>query len=225
MKQSKSIKNIKLFYSFIVDHRMNAFVQNLVTNMLSSKIAGIAKRIWVSEATTKQVMVFAVPLIISYLSKNTTTIEAKQGLLKASQDPRNTVDQDPSDIDSSDASKMLRHIFGWDEHRALDQVASKTGLESHQVSDLVWMIAKYVVWWLWKEKEQEHLDDDGVLGLLNNANQLINSPKTESSWGSDLLWSLLIWAFDKNKDGNYKDDLLQQGAQLLMWKLFWNGKS
>jgi hypothetical protein len=204
---------------------MNTFVQNLVTNMVSSKIEGIAKKMWISEAAAKQAVVFAVPLIISYLSKNTSTAEAKQGLLKATQDPRNTVDQDPNDIDLWDASKMLGHIFGSDTDKALEQVSSKTDLESNQVSDLVWMLAKYVVWWLWKEKEQENLDDDGVVGLLNDANQLMNSSKTENSWGSDLLWSLLVWAFDKNKDGNYKDDLLQQGAQMLMWKLFWNGKS
>lgn len=201
---------------------MNSFIESMITNLVTSKVQWIATKMWVSDSVAKQVAIMAVPLIINYLTKNTTSPEAKQGLMKATQDPRNTITQDPNDIDLGDAAKMLGHIFWWDKEKVVWTLSEKTGLESNQAGDIVGMLAKYVVWGLWEEKKKDNLDDDAILWLLGNANELLNwwSEKKEQNTESDLLWSLLNGALDNNKNGDYKDDLLQQGAQLLMSKFF-----
>lgn len=200
---------------------MNWFLENMLTSVISSKVEWMAQKMWVSDVVARQVVVFAVPLIISYLTKNNQNDDAKQGFLKATQDPRNAIDQNPDAIDLWDATKMLGHIFGWDKEQVVQKLSNKAWTSPDQTNDMIGMIAKYVVWWLGKEKQESQLDDDGLLGLLWDANRAISWWSSESNQWWDMLSSLLTWALDKNKDGDYKDDLLQQWASLLMNKLFW----
>lgn len=203
---------------------MNWFVQQLLMWVISNKVEGIATKMWVSNTVAKQAVALAVPLIITYLFKNSSSEEGKVWLDKALVEHGQEVDQNPNDIDLSDGLKMIGHIFWSDKTQVVDELSQKTGLKPDQATDMMGLLSKYVMWNMGKVKQESWLDADGIVWLLWWAKQVIDTP-SDTNWWSGMVDSLLTMALDKDKDGSYKDDLLSQGAQLLMWKLFGGGKS
>lgn len=189
--------------------------------VISNKIEWLATKMGISSSVAKQGVAFAVPLIITYLFNNSSTNEGKLWLDKALMNHGKEVDQNPNDVDLSDGIKMIGHIFWSDTTQVVDELSQKTWLQPEQATDMMGLLSKYVVGNMGKIKQESWLDADGVVGLLWTAKKVIdNAPSETEEWGG--FDSLLNMAFDKDKDGSYKDDLLEQWAQLLMGKLLGN---
>jgi hypothetical protein len=90
---------------------MNAFIQTMITSLISSKVEKMAASVGISNEVAKKAIAFAVPMIMSKMSDNLATPEGKSSLYEALGQHGKEVDQDGDGLDDNDGHKIATHVF------------------------------------------------------------------------------------------------------------------
>ena len=157
-------------------------------------IAEIANKTGLSGDLSKKAIAAALPMVMGGLSKNADTEEGKKSLDQALENHT-----DETNVDESDGSKILWHIFGNDTSKVSETVAAKAWVTSEQASSITSMLTSSLMGKLWSEKASG----------ANVAEDL--KQDSAAKW---MLTSFL----DSDGDGDIKDDLMNKGMDFLKKK-------
>ena len=100
--------------------------------------------------TNKQILkliTIALPILISYMTKNASKKEGAQSLLGALGQHDNTrkISQQVADADEVDGAKIIGHILGNDEPAVAGNLAKQTGMDPKQVAKVLAIMAPIVL--------------------------------------------------------------------------------
>ena len=103
----------------------------------------VEKKSGVSKETIIRILMVALPLLISYMTKNASKKDGAQSLLGAlgQHTSSQTVSQQIKTADEVDGDKIINHILGSDKKGILSSLAKSTGLNAKQVGTILAMIA------------------------------------------------------------------------------------
>lgn len=103
----------------------------------------VEKKSGVSKETVIRILMVALPLLISYMTKNASKKDGAQSLLGAlgQHTSSQTVSQQIKTADEVDGDKIINHILGSDKKSILSSLAKSTGLNAKQVGAILAMIA------------------------------------------------------------------------------------
>ena len=103
----------------------------------------VEKKSGVSKETVTKILMIAVPLLISYMTKNASKKDGAQSLLSAlgQHTSSQTVSQQIKTADEKDGDKIINHILGSDKKGILSSLADSTGLSAKQVGAILAMVA------------------------------------------------------------------------------------
>ena len=116
---------------------MSSMTSNSSVEALSKKSGGSSKAI-------KTMLLFAIPLLIKYLTKNAKASQSgATSLLGALQQHTSTqsVSNQIANADTADGAAILGHIFGNDYSNVVSSLASQSGLTQTQASSVLQNIA------------------------------------------------------------------------------------
>ena len=190
-----------------------SILNNIIQSIWQSQLEKLGQKIWLSEAQTKQAASLLMPLILSAMDKNTGTKEWADSLFGALD--KHTTTPDVDQIDENDGMKILWHIFGNKLGKVEEKASETTWLAASQIDGLLKNLAPLLLGQLGEKKSSWSLDLSGLLNTISWAT-------TEAKQSDNGLYKLIGWLLDSEGDGDYKDDLLQKWADMLMWKLFGN---
>ena len=121
----------------------------LLTGTLTTNdsVDSVSKKTGVSNAAIKKLLFMAVPLLISYLTKNASKKEGAQSLLGALMQHTSTatVSQQIKNADSDDGAKIIAHILGKDQNTIVNSLASDANLTTAQVNSVLNNIAPAIL--------------------------------------------------------------------------------
>jgi len=122
---------------------MNLLQLLLGTLTSNDSVNSVSKKTGVSSGLVSKLMIAAIPLLISYMTKNASKKEGAQSLLGAlTQHTSNqTVSQQLANADDTDGAKIIGHILGQDQNAIVSNLANQTGLNSNQVNAVLNNIA------------------------------------------------------------------------------------
>ncbi|MGJ1391658.1 DUF937 domain-containing protein [Sphingobacterium spiritivorum] len=191
---------------------------DLITGGIGTKvITALARKLGISETKAKWMVAIAVPLMIAALKYNSSKKSEQAESLNNALDNKHTgdaldrVDQIVTDGPSEDDDKIINHMFGKNSDQVKNEIASKTGISSETVGTVLSTLAPIVMAYIGKEKAaQSNSGGIGDLlgGLLNGGasdSASANGQQQQSSGGG--IADLVSGFFDKNKDGNFLDDI------------------
>lgn len=155
----------------------------------------------VDPSKVQEVANIGLPSLIKAMNQNASTEEGAQALSKALEQHRDDEVDDLSGyldkVDTQDGAKILQHILSGKDASFKNNLASKTGLESQQVSGILTQLAPMLLGMLGKEKAARGSGAD-IQGLLGDI-------LGQSSKGGfmDIAEGLL----DSDNDGSIIDDV------------------
>lgn len=122
---------------------MNLLQLLLGTLTSNDSVNSVSKKTGVSSGLVSKLMIAAIPLLITYMTKNASKKEGAQSLLGAlTQHTSNqTVSQQIANADDTDGAKIIGHILGQDQSAIVSNLANQTGLNSSQVNAVLNNIA------------------------------------------------------------------------------------
>jgi len=122
---------------------MNLLQLLLGTLTTNDSVNSVSKKTGVSSKTISKLLMVAVPLLISYMTKNASKKDGAQSLLTAltQHTSTDTVSQQISNADSNDGAKIIAHILGKDQNTILSNLAKETGVSASDVSSVLNNIA------------------------------------------------------------------------------------
>ncbi len=179
-------------------------LQLLLGSLTSNEsVNATSKKTGVSTSGISKLLMMAVPLLITYMTKNASKKEGATSLLSAltQHTSTQTVSQQIKNGDSTDGAKIIAHILGSDQKSVTSNLAKETGLSSKEVNAVLNSIAPALLNSLStattataaKPKQENKVDfSDGIdlsdiAGLLGGA----NVSNTNSNPAAGLLGSLL----------------------------------
>ena len=176
---------------------------SLLTSALSS--ASVEKIAWSVGIKNKQaqwLIAAAVPMLLKQLNKNASDS-------KWANDLNTALDKHTGGFGDiiwlltgdgqADGQKALWHILD-DKTETTQELSKQTGISNDKTSQILGALAPLLLKWLSQAKQSEWLDTDGLQKLLDST--------AKQAEDGNMIDSLLTMAFDKNKDGLYKDDLM-----------------
>ena len=100
-----------------------------------ASVNSIAKKSKSNRAQVLKLIAFALPLLLTYLTRNAKKKEGAQSLVNALGQHRNTgnIASQIEEADTEDGEKILKHILGDDEEAVTNNLAKKTGMNQSQV--------------------------------------------------------------------------------------------
>ncbi|MBQ1287003.1 MAG: DUF937 domain-containing protein [Erysipelotrichaceae bacterium] len=119
-------------------------LQLLLGSLTSNEsVNATSKKTGVSSNSISKLMMMAVPLLITYLTKNASKKEGATSLLGAltQHNSTQTVSQQISNADSTDGAKIIAHILGSDQKSVISSLAKETGLTQKEVNSVLNAIA------------------------------------------------------------------------------------
>ncbi len=150
-------------------------------------IDSISKKAWLDSKTSKKLTETALPILLWKLKKNADNPKKAKSLDKAIKKNDGSILDNLDNLDLEDGGKIIGHIFG----NKVDKVKSKVWHPS-----ILEIIAPIIMWILWKANSDTGLDAKNLLS---------------SEW---IVWKLATSFFDKDWDGDIKDDLIW----MVIWK-------
>lgn len=190
---------------------MNLLQLLLGTLTSNDSVSSVSKKTGVSSKTTSKLLMMAIPLLISYMTKNASKKTGAQSLLSAlgQHTSQATVQEQVAKADEDDGAKIIAHILGQDQNTVLSNLANQTGLTSGQVNSVLSNIAPALLNSLGtatntaaKKKKPaaaasgvnlaDGIDLSDIMGLLGGT-------QTQTNTATDLLGSLLGAATTSNK--------------------------
>ncbi|HED23547.1 MAG TPA: DUF937 domain-containing protein [Firmicutes bacterium] len=150
---------------------------------------------------TKKLTQSAIPMLLSSLKENASTPEGAESLNRALEDHKNDNVGDIfgflQNVDTGDGAKILQHIFSGKSEEVQQNLASSTGLEKNQASNLLTQLAPLILGALGNQKKEQGAQAD-VTGLLNSViGSLGGTGQGSQSPASGLLGSILGSFFKK----------------------------
>ena len=122
---------------------MNLLQLLLGTLTSNDSVSSVSKKTGVNSKTTSKLLMMAIPLLISYMTKNASKKQGAQSLLSAlgQHTSTATVQEQVAKADEDDGAKIIAHILGQDQNTVLSNLAHETGLTSSQVNSVLSNIA------------------------------------------------------------------------------------
>lgn len=121
---------------------------NLLQLLLGSltandSVSSVSKKTGVNSNSVSKLLMMAVPLLITYLTKNASKKDGATSLLSAlsQHTSTQTVSQQINNGDSTDGAKIIGHILGQDQKSVISSLAKETGLSSKEVNAVLNAIA------------------------------------------------------------------------------------
>lgn len=202
---------------------MNGILDLLADNLGGQNMGQLASAIGADPSKTQTAVAAALPAILSAMNRNTNDTQGAQSLANALQR-----DHDGSLLDNlggflsgamsggktTDGSGILGHILGGQTQAVEQGVAKASGLDMSQVAKLLPLLAPIVMAALGRRQRQANLDPTGLSGILGQESQRARQAAPDGLLGA------LGGFLDKDGDGDFKDDLLQQAGSAALGKLF-----
>lgn len=187
--------------SDLLNSPIGASVLNSVTNQL-----GVDR----NQATTA--INAAIPVILGGLGRNAQTQEGAAGIDSALNkhtgsllDNLGVLDSNPDEI-VADGNGILGHIFGGQKQDVEAGISQKSGISIQKIGPLIAMLAPVVMAYLGRQRQQQ-APNSGIGGLTDILGQLAGGGASRNTGGGGLM-DLVGGFLDKNKDGNYLDDII-----------------
>lgn len=122
---------------------MNLLQLLLGTLTSNDSVSSVSKKTGVSSKTTSKLLMLAIPLLISYMTKNASKKAGAQSLLGAltQHNSQETVSTQVANADAEDGAKIIAHILGQDQNTVLNNLANETNLSTAQVNSVLSNIA------------------------------------------------------------------------------------
>ncbi len=184
---------------------MNVIMQMIVQQLSGNAVNKIAKQLGIDSATASKAVGVAVPILISALTRNSSTKSGASSLYKAL-----LKDHDGSIFDnlgslignaaSFSGSGILKHIFGSDQSAVTSRVSQAAGVDSGTMSTIMEMVAPMVMGALGKTTREEGLDASGLTELLTGQQQ-----ETEAEQPN--IFGSLNKMLDADGDGSSMDEI------------------
>lgn len=189
---------------------------DLITGGIGTKvITALAGKLGISESKAKWMVAIAVPLMIAALKYNSSKKSDKAESLTNALDTKHTgdaldrVDQIVTDGPTEDDDKIVSNMFGKNADQVKSEISAKTGISSETVGTVLSTLAPIVMGYLGKEKATQNNGGgigDLLGGLLGGSDTTTAGQQQTTSNGGGLA-DLVGGFFDKNKDGNFLDDI------------------
>jgi hypothetical protein len=189
---------------------------DLITGGIGTKvITALAGKLGISESKAKWMVAIAVPLMIAALKYNSSKKAEKADSLSNALDTKHTgdaldrVDQIVTDGPTEDDDKIVSNMFGKNADQVKSEIAAKTGISSETVGTVLSTLAPIVMGYLGKEKANQSGGGIGDLlgGLLGGSNTAESATAGQQQTSGGGIADLVGGFFDKNKDGNFLDDI------------------
>lgn len=175
-----------------------------------NSVNATSKKSGVSSKLTSKLLMMAIPMLISYLTKNASKKDGAQSLLGAltQHTSKDSVEKQIENADTVDGAKIIAHILGNDQNTVLKNLAKESGASVSEVSSVLNSIAPALLNSLGTATNatskkvssgvdlSDGIDLSDVMGLLGNVSGKQNNPSV-----TDVLGSLL-----NNNASNKKQD-------------------
>lgn len=119
-------------------------LQLLLGSLTSNdSVSSVAKKTGVSSKLTSKLLMMAIPLLISYMTKNASKKEGAQSLLGAltQHTSKETVSNQIANADSTDGAKIIGHILGADQSAIISNLAKESGASVAEVNSILNSVA------------------------------------------------------------------------------------
>ena len=119
-------------------------LQLLLGSLTSNdSVNSVSKKTGVSSKLTSKLLMMAVPLLISYMTKNASKKEGATSLLGAlmQHNSKDTVSEQIATADSTDGAKIIGHILGTDQNSVISSLAKESGASVKEVNSILNSIA------------------------------------------------------------------------------------
>ena len=148
----------------------------------------------------------ALPAMLEALNKNTNTKEGAQSLANALDKDHdgsklNDITSMISNYKGENGSAILNHMFGDKKENIINSVSKSSGLDMNSTSNLMSMLAPFVLEFLGKNKKEQNLDADGISNLTSMASNFLGGSNGD-------LMGMLTNFLDADKDGSIMDDAM-----------------
>ncbi|MBR0385859.1 MAG: DUF937 domain-containing protein [Erysipelotrichaceae bacterium] len=126
---------------------MNLLQLLLGTLVNNNSVDSVSKKTGVSSKLTSTLLMAAIPVLISYMTKNASSKKGAQSLLGAllQHTDTSTPQQQIEEADEDDGSKIIAHILGNDQTKVVNNLSRETGLTTSQVNKTLSTIAPYLL--------------------------------------------------------------------------------
>lgn len=187
---------------------MSGILDLLNSDLGNSLVSGVATQTNQSQSKTKEVLIMAMPVLMTAMKRNASSPEGAQGLLSAL-----TSKHDGSILDNlsglfgggvddnviNDGSKILGHVLGNKQSNVEKAIGAKSGIDAATVAQILKVAAPLLMGLLGSQAKQKNVDSpsglDGLLGGLLGG----SSKKNEQSFLESIL--------DADGDGSVIDDV------------------
>ena len=173
-------------------------LQLLLGAMTSNQsVNSVSKKTGLSSKLTSKLLVMAIPMLISYLTKNASKKDGAQSLLGAltQHTSKDTVSNQIANADVADGAKIIAHILGKDQGTVINNLAKESGATVNEVNAVLNSIAPALL---------------NSLGTVTTATASKPANKVDLSDGIDLsdIAGLLGGGTISNSQGNAAAGLL-----------------
>lgn len=193
-------------------------LMDLVENSLGNEgISAIAERVGVSEGQAQQAVGAALPLLLGQLTRNAQQPEQAEALERAVER-----DHDGSALSNiasvlggasgGAGQAILRHVLGGRQSGAAEAVGRAAGVDSGKAGQILAMLAPIVMGALGRARQQEGTGGGGnLLATILQGQQSEVQERARQRGLAGALGGFL----DADGDGDFKDDIAQQGLKAL----------
>ena len=148
----------------------------------------------------------ALPAMLEALNKNTNTKEGAQSLANALDKDHdgsklNDITSMISNYKGENGTAILHVMFGDKKENVINSVSKSSGLDMNSTSNLMSMLAPFVLEFLGKNKKEQNLDADGISNLTSMASNFLGGSNGD-------LMGMLTNFLDADKDGSIVDDAM-----------------
>lgn len=176
-------------------------------------VEGMAKKLKIEPASLQKILVIAVPLLITALSKNSSNATGAEALFNAVSN-----DHDGSILDEADnflsnpgvakGGNILKHVLGDQSSAMSAQLADLAGVDPKVANQVLGMAAPVVLGALGKMNSDGGLSASALPSILSQASEMAES-KVPGLMGA------LKGFIDSDGDGKIDDKVVQLGTSLL----------
>lgn len=192
----------------------NNDISSLLGQLLSSNTLNeISKTVGVSKKDTKNVLVDALPQLLSGANNQVISSSTVSGFLNAltkhASDDSSNITNFFSSIDLADGGKIVKHLLGGDTKKIEEKVAKSSGVDVSKVGAILSSVAPLLLTLLGKQvasnkkEDSENASVDLLSSLLGGANNNVDFAGLASSF---------LKTSDNKKDNN---DLLSNVAGIV----------
>lgn len=180
---------------------MSTLLDNLMQQFNADTINQVSQRLGVDEQTARKGIEVGLPLLISALTRESSSPEGAQSLTRALARDHdgsilNNVPEAVRNYETHSGDGILGHILGNKRQNIEDSLSKSTGMDA---GALLQMLAPVVMGALAQQQQQQNLDAGGVSATLQREQAQLQ----QSGGWMPLVTNLL----DADKDGSIVDDV------------------